>query len=218
MSVDQNKEIGSRIKHFRFKNKMTQQQLANKIGKSINSIKKYESGFTTVPTDVLRSIAATLNIPLHLLIGHENCSRELIIAISQSLPHSSSFSGLDILSSETSLSYEELNEVVKKGKSLTIEQENLLFDCLKKLDQKRYDYLYKKFRPQEYYAEINPITEDQFIPILKNYIRETFTTFGLEQNESNIEKIVNDIIEFKRWKIHELIRESDNSGKEKNQS
>lgn len=41
---------------------ITQQQLGDLIGKSINTIKKYESGYTTPPISVINDIAESLMI------------------------------------------------------------------------------------------------------------------------------------------------------------
>ncbi len=56
--------IGSRIKKARNEIGITQQNLADSIGKSINTIKKYESNYTTPPTDVLQKIAKVLKCNL----------------------------------------------------------------------------------------------------------------------------------------------------------
>lgn len=64
-----NLEIGKRIKRFR-KGKMTQKELADKIGKAESSIRKYEKGLVTIPLDVLQDIAAALDIsPSELMKG-----------------------------------------------------------------------------------------------------------------------------------------------------
>lgn len=64
-----NLEIGKRIKRFR-KGKMTQKELADKIGKAESSIRKYEKGLVTIPLDVLQDIAVALNIsPSELMKG-----------------------------------------------------------------------------------------------------------------------------------------------------
>lgn len=57
-----NIEIGRRIKQFR-KGKMTQHELAAKIGKTESSVRKYEKGLISIPLDTLESIAKALSIP-----------------------------------------------------------------------------------------------------------------------------------------------------------
>lgn len=56
-----NAEIGKRIKQYR-KGKMTQRELADKIGKTESSIRKYENGLVTIPLNVIEAIATALNV------------------------------------------------------------------------------------------------------------------------------------------------------------
>lgn len=56
--------IGATIKNERKKRKLTQKQLGELIGKSAESIKKYESGFTDVSISVLEDIASALNLSI----------------------------------------------------------------------------------------------------------------------------------------------------------
>ena len=63
-------EIGKKIKQYR-KGKMTQQELALKIGKTESSVRKYEKGLVTIPLDVLEEIASALGITAFDLMGVE---------------------------------------------------------------------------------------------------------------------------------------------------
>lgn len=63
-------EIGKNIKRFR-KGKMTQGELAEKIGKSTSSIKKYELGLVEIPNSVIEEIAATLGVNARDLYGYD---------------------------------------------------------------------------------------------------------------------------------------------------
>lgn len=65
--MDDNK-IGMNIKKYR-KGKFTQQELANKIGKTESSIRKYEKGLVTIPLDVLNKIATVLEVKVADLMG-----------------------------------------------------------------------------------------------------------------------------------------------------
>lgn len=65
--MDDNK-IGMNIKKYR-KGKFTQQELANKIGKTESSIRKYEKGLVTIPLDVLNKIATALEVKVADLMG-----------------------------------------------------------------------------------------------------------------------------------------------------
>ncbi len=63
-------EIGKKIKQYR-KGKMTQQELANLIGRTESSIRKYEKGLVTIPLDVLGKIASILDVTVFQLMGNE---------------------------------------------------------------------------------------------------------------------------------------------------
>ena len=60
--------IGKRIKKLRLSKKLTQKQLGEKIGRSTESIKKYESGEITPPWSVVERIAEALNVPFNELV------------------------------------------------------------------------------------------------------------------------------------------------------
>lgn len=66
-NLDDNK-IGMNIKKYR-KGKFTQQELADKIGKTESSIRKYEKGLVTIPLDVLNRIATVLEVKVADLMG-----------------------------------------------------------------------------------------------------------------------------------------------------
>ncbi|HIZ84132.1 MAG TPA: helix-turn-helix domain-containing protein [Firmicutes bacterium] len=61
--------IGARIKHYRTKAHLTQQQLAERIGKSATYIGHLEAqGVCKVPSlDTLLDISRVLQVPLHFL-------------------------------------------------------------------------------------------------------------------------------------------------------
>lgn len=63
--------IGQKIKQQRKKEKMTQLELANLIGKTESSIRKYEKGLVNIPTEVLELIAEKLDVTPFVLIGPE---------------------------------------------------------------------------------------------------------------------------------------------------
>lgn len=64
-----NIDIGNRIKRARRKAKLTQKELAERIGKTESSVRKYEVGKTTIPIDVIAEIAYVLDVPALDLIG-----------------------------------------------------------------------------------------------------------------------------------------------------
>ncbi len=66
------KVVGNNIKQARKKKGLKQKELAEKIGKTISSIGKYELGLTQIPNDVIEQIAKVLDVsPLELLDAEE---------------------------------------------------------------------------------------------------------------------------------------------------
>lgn len=65
-----NNKIGMNIKKYR-KGKFTQQELADRIGKTESSIRKYEKGLVTIPLDVLKEMATVLEVTVADLMGFD---------------------------------------------------------------------------------------------------------------------------------------------------
>lgn len=63
------KEVGRRIKLARKARRMSQKDLADKLGRSLRTIQKYESGDIEVSITALVSLCQALNVPLSYLIG-----------------------------------------------------------------------------------------------------------------------------------------------------
>lgn len=63
--------IGTRIAEQRKKLKISQTELADKLGKSLRTVQKYESGEIDMPISVLNEISKILNIPMNYLIGYD---------------------------------------------------------------------------------------------------------------------------------------------------
>lgn len=116
--------ISENIKFYRNKRGLTQQELANKIGKSINSVKKYESGYTNPPIDVINKISAALEINVIYLL-EDNTTNKIIDKLKSD---SSSNSILTLI--ETSL-----NNIGKDDKNLAIELYKTLLDIFKALQE-----------------------------------------------------------------------------------
>ncbi|KJJ65435.1 helix-turn-helix transcriptional regulator [Clostridium sp. FS41] len=62
-----NQYIGSKIKKLRKEKQLTQVQLAEKIGKTESSVRKYEKGLTEIPISVLEDIANALDTTIYYL-------------------------------------------------------------------------------------------------------------------------------------------------------
>lgn len=63
---------GENIKKYRKEKKVTQKQLAEKIGKNIRTVQKYESGEIEVPLESLFKISEALDIPLKSITQIDN--------------------------------------------------------------------------------------------------------------------------------------------------
>lgn len=73
-SPEENKLIGSRIKHYRNNLRLTQKELGEEIRRSAIAIRKYEKGDIEVPLDVLKSICSVLKVSLFELMSKESLS------------------------------------------------------------------------------------------------------------------------------------------------
>lgn len=66
--------IGENIRKYRKNNKLTQSELAKKIGRTESSIRKYEKGIVKIPMYLLEKIAEALGVELSNL-----CEKEPLI-------------------------------------------------------------------------------------------------------------------------------------------
>lgn len=64
MSHPVDKHVGKRIRHRRWMNGTTQQQLAERVGIKFQQIQKYETGMNRVSASRLWDIAAVLDVPI----------------------------------------------------------------------------------------------------------------------------------------------------------
>lgn len=66
--------IGKNIRKYRKNNKLTQSELAKKIGRTESSIRKYEKGIVKIPMSLLEKIAEAFDVKLSNL-----CEKEPLI-------------------------------------------------------------------------------------------------------------------------------------------
>lgn len=71
--------IGEKIKTLRKEMKLTQKELAHKIGVTASTVTKYENGQLEPNIEVLNKIATTFNISISTLIEDNNSKKELCI-------------------------------------------------------------------------------------------------------------------------------------------
>ncbi len=65
------KIVGEKITEIRKYNRMSQTEFANKLGKSLRTVQKYESGEIDIPLSTLAEIAKVLNTTLNYLVGYD---------------------------------------------------------------------------------------------------------------------------------------------------
>lgn len=65
--------IGSQIRKYRKRENMTQKELAQRIGKTESSIRKYEKGLVDIPNVVLEKIANVLCTSVVSLLDSNSC-------------------------------------------------------------------------------------------------------------------------------------------------
>lgn len=68
-------QLGERIKFFRKESGLTQKELAEKIGKGMSTVQKYELGLVEPPIDALSHIGYVLNIPTSALLADDYIER-----------------------------------------------------------------------------------------------------------------------------------------------
>lgn len=66
-----NKLVGERIAIIRKYNRINQAELADKLGKSLRTVQKYESGEIDIPLSNLAEVAEILNTTLNYLLGYD---------------------------------------------------------------------------------------------------------------------------------------------------
>ena len=67
-----NKLVGERIAQIRKYNRINQSDLADKLGKSLRTVQKYESGEIDIPLSTLADIAKVLNTTMNYLVGYDS--------------------------------------------------------------------------------------------------------------------------------------------------
>lgn len=87
------KEVGSKIKEYRHKQDLTQQELADRIGVTWEMVSRYERGMSS-PFSRIEKISEALNIPSYQLLQNSNNASEyryFEVPLFTSIPQSNSF-------------------------------------------------------------------------------------------------------------------------------
>ncbi len=68
---DIQKIVGERISEIRKYNRISQSDFADKLGKSLRTVQKYESGEIDIPLSTLADVAKALNTTVNYLVGYD---------------------------------------------------------------------------------------------------------------------------------------------------
>ena len=72
------KDVGARVKAIRVANGLTQEQLAEALGKSVQTIHNYEKGITRLPYEVMIALNEKYHASIDELLLGNNASLELM--------------------------------------------------------------------------------------------------------------------------------------------
>ncbi|MCM1167718.1 MAG: helix-turn-helix domain-containing protein [Lachnospiraceae bacterium] len=132
--------VGDNITECRKRLGITQDELARRLGKSVKTVQRYESGTVDLPISILAEIAAALNVSVNYLIGYTPSFIKL-----ESLSDVTAF--LLELNNKEEIRFEvELNKNAEEGKtfSLTFDAmstsaiyNSALYDMVEKLKTNR---------------------------------------------------------------------------------
>lgn len=78
MGILTSREIGERLREFRKRRGLTQEQLAVMVDVTFQQIQKYENGFTRLNTDKLQAVAQALSVPISAFFDDDNGEERLL--------------------------------------------------------------------------------------------------------------------------------------------
>ena len=78
MGILTSKEIGERVREFRKRRGLTQEQLAVMVDVTFQQIQKYENGNTRMNTDKLQAVAQALSVPVSAFFDDDKKDERLL--------------------------------------------------------------------------------------------------------------------------------------------
>jgi transcriptional regulator with XRE-family HTH domain len=78
MGILTSQEIGGRLREFRKRRGLTQEQLAVMVDVTFQQIQKYENGFTRLNTDKLQAVAQALDVPVAAFFDDKEGNERLL--------------------------------------------------------------------------------------------------------------------------------------------
>lgn len=89
--------IGDRLKNLRKENKLTQKDMAEKLGIHPNTISMYEKGNRNIPSTVIKKISDTFNVSTdYLLRGEEKNGKQEFSSLDESLLNDENYLNLTL--------------------------------------------------------------------------------------------------------------------------
>lgn len=79
MRIRTSQEIGEKLREFRKRRGLTQEQLAESVEVTFQQIQKYENGHTRLNTDKLQAVAQALAVPVSAFFD-EDCRDEKLLS------------------------------------------------------------------------------------------------------------------------------------------
>ena len=77
-------DFGANLRQIRTAHKMTQKELAEKLGISVTAVSKYETNITFPPLETLRNIAVIFNVSMDTLCGITHAGSLSVHGLSES--------------------------------------------------------------------------------------------------------------------------------------
>ncbi len=89
--------IGDRLKNLRKENKLTQKDMAEKLGIHPNTISMYEKGNRNIPSTMIKKISDTFNVSTdYLLRGEEKKGKQEFSSLDESLLNDENYLNLTL--------------------------------------------------------------------------------------------------------------------------
>ena len=89
--------IGDRLKNLRKENKLTQKDMAEKLGIHPNTISMYEKGNRNIPSTMIKKISDTFNVSTdYLLRGEEKKKKQEFSSLDESLLNDENYLNLTL--------------------------------------------------------------------------------------------------------------------------
>lgn len=188
--------IGSNIQLARKFLNMTQKELADKINKTESSIKKYETGITNVPLNVLETISEVFNIPKDTLIGSEDVLRFYLLLNKESSDDSSMRYYKDLIFNNI------LNTYAEKMYELGNEHDiDLISDSLVEYQAAN---ITKKSTKYEIHHDKPLSQKDKLNNSLIELITYANKNTPVELTERQQDVLFDDIIDYIRYKLYSM--------------